>query len=317
LASYLVDTNVLLDACFVKPSWSSKCLHHALREADNLFTTEVVLEEARERITHHLSALRDPSRFISGLYRMAEALKIEVLNDVSGVTPDSIPKNDRFLWPTARSRNLVLLTRDIETLIKFRIEGASSISPAELIRDSIPDQNFIFGGVTPRRTAGTIYFHGRDNYWRTKISEPVNIIHLGEAIYVDYVPSIKSWQIDGAACPRAFLYECRDEFDPDVPKKFAVTWGDGALRIYDSSQEHPSNLFEIDLIEFGDDQKIQIGDVGCGRLAFMGNIQAVVFDDRKMSKDFWKKIRHEDEMFTPQPFDNDRLKMCLRHVDLQ
>lgn len=317
MVNYLVDSNVLLDGCFVQPSWSGKCLHHAITGADNLYTTEGVLVEARESIADHLSAIRDPSRHIAMLHRMSKALNIEVLTDVSGSTPDSIPTNDRFLWPTAKTHKLVLLTRDIDTLVKFRSEGARSISPAELIRNSIPGQEHIFGGVTPTHTAGTIYFHGREDHWRTHVPDPVNILHLGEAIYVDYVPSINSWKVNGAACPDAYLYECKSDFNPNLPKKLAVAWGDGGLRIYDSTQEHPSELFKLELLEFEDDQRIQIGNVGPGRIGFMGSIQAVVFDDRKMSKDFWKKIRHEDEMFTPQPFDNDRLKMCLRHVDLR
>jgi len=314
LACYLVDTNVLLDGCFISYSWSASYLREAVRQGDTLFTTNSVIEEAKMMIAKHITVLRDPTHLNLLLSQNIQAFGIKLIQDQEGSAPNSIPKNDRFLWPTARHLKLNLLTRDLSLLKAFRGEGRDAYTPLETITMNEPAHSYLFGGVAPSSEAGTLYFHGRENHWATNINKSVNILHLGEDIFVDYNPSKRAWIVSGAAIGHSVEYFCSSEFDAKVPKKVAVTWGEGKLRIFDSSQQASSPPYCLSLGEFGDDRSVQIGNVLPPRAEFMGTIQALVFDDRSISKEFWRKIRHEGPAFTPQPFDNDRLCAQLRRA---
>lgn len=314
LACYLVDTNVLLDGCFISYSWSANYLNKAVNKGDTLYTTIRATEEAKTMIAKYITALRDPTHFYLLLSQKIQAFGIDLIQDHEGISPASIPKNDAFLWPTAKSCNLNLLTRDLALLKAFREAGREAFTPIELITMNEPAHRYLFGGVAPSSEAGTLYFHGRDDHWATNITKPVNILHLGEDIFLDYTPSKRTWTVSGAAIDQQIEYTCSSDFDARLPKKVAVTWGGGKLQVFDSSQQAASNRFCVDLCDFGEERSIQIGNVLPPRTGFMGTVQALIFDDRPLSKKLWRKIRDEGPAFTPQPFDNDRLRERLRKM---
>lgn len=312
MACYLVDTNVLLDGCFVSYSWSSDYLRKAVNKGDTLCTTKRVVEEAKTRIAKYITVIRDPTHFYLILSQRIQEFGIDLIQDHKGIAPTGIPKNDRFLWPTAKRYDLNLLTRDLSLLKAFREAGREAFTPIELITMNEPGHKYLFGGVAPSSEAGTLYFHGREDHWASNINKPVNILHLGEDIFLDYTPSERTWTVSGAAIDQPVKYTCVSDFDARSTKKVAVTWADGKLQVLDSSQQAASNRFCVELCEFGEELSIQIGNVLPPRTGFMGTIQAVIFDDRPLSKKFWRKIRDEGPAFTPQPFDNDRIREQLQ-----
>ena len=136
MASFLVDANVLLDGCFVDISWSARCLNDALRVGNDLNVTDLVIQEARERISSCLSCLRDPNPYFVYLSERVRELDIGTIDDSEGECPEIIPRNDRYLWPTAEQRSLTLLTRDLACLKAFRLAGKEALTPLEVITDS-------------------------------------------------------------------------------------------------------------------------------------------------------------------------------------
>lgn len=287
----------------------------AANQGDTLFTTSRVVEkEAKTRIAQYITALRDPTQFNFLLYKKIQEFGINLLVDHEGRSPTAIPKNDKFLWPTAARYQTNLLTRDLALLKAFRAEGQEAYTPIELITMNEPAHHYLFGGVLPSSKAGTLYFHGRDEHWGRNINNPVNILHLGKNIFLDYIPSTRTWTVSGAALGQTVNYICKSDFDTRSPKKIAVTWGGGKLQIFDSSQQAASDRFCIDLLDFEGERSVQIGNVLPPRVGFMGTIQAVVFDNRPLSKSLWRNIKDEGPAFTPQPFDNDRLREQLRQM---
>jgi len=317
MASFLVDANVLLDGCFVDISWSARCLNDALRVGNDLYVTDLVIQEARERISSCLSCLRDPNPYFVYLSERVRELDIGTIDDSEGECPEIIPRNDRYLWPTAEQRSLTLLTRDLACLKAFRLAGKEALTPLEVITDSEPAHRYLFGGVAPTHDAGTLYFQGMNSARQSNIDVPVNVFHFGNDFFLDYIPNQRTWRVSGAAVSEPVEYRLRSPFNARQIKKVVVTWRDGMLRIFDSSQDHPSDQKEVHLCPFSAESQIQVGELDHTRIGGSSHIQAIIFDNRGISLPFWRNIRNEGPAFTQQPFDNDRLCAQIRRLNIQ
>jgi hypothetical protein len=128
---------------------------------------------------------------------------------------------------------------------------------------------------------------------------------------MDFVPAARMWVLCGDAFPRPVEFRCKSAIPGHIDKKVVVTWSSSGLYIYDSAEAHPKHEPSIQELSLSGNKCSLSGKEG-RKHSFMGTVKALVFDDRNMNPQFWKKIKDKDHAFTPQPFDNDRLNAVLR-----
>lgn len=299
----LLDANALLNAVFIGRSWSRRAVDEALKRKVPLVIGENTRAEALEVAQSYAGKLRRELSPRGHIVTRLQFWRVIETPATAQPVPEEVPAHDAHVYREAVTADAIILTSDADLL-----EGAGdrAISPAELIRQWIPEEpsSYIFG-VTPQSERGSIFFRGYP-HWSAPPSMPAQFVAAefdnGARLYYDALRL--SWVADLPGIDRLHVPAT---IEANSPQTVAVSWTAGAraqLRV--GSVDHPAVVRMGRHGVRGAFGKASIGATRAGTGHWNGAVNALIIDDRPIGA-LWHRLRGSLRL-TPNPYDSARLE---------
>ncbi len=121
---FLVDTNVLLDACFEPAGRCASALEALQRNRSVLYTSDHILDEARVRIQRLCIASGVPVTPMTEMFeKFVASLRVVCLPPVPSDNDGKFHRSDRPIAALAKRHRVTLFTTDIALALKCISEG--------------------------------------------------------------------------------------------------------------------------------------------------------------------------------------------------
>ncbi len=305
---YFLDTNALLNAVFVKDSWSRRVVHLGRKDRVTFVTGERTLAEVADvlnRIVHGAGASVSLMPFVEQF--LAENVFDRRAGTLPATTCKVTPK-DQHVVEESTAAGACLVTTDAPLLRACRrcdISAMSLLNAVQRFEGSGIQTTWY--GVLPRYDVGSVYCQATPGGPSNPPQEiKQTLFHAPDWLWLYYERKTESWCAEFPRIGKLSLH-CRHQGNDTIA--VSVSWKAGAniiLRVTGTDKTATKKLNQAPWQRLR--PNFRLGATIDGLHSWNNPIRVCIMDDRPMGADSWKELKALDTEIYPDPFDRDRLE---------
>jgi hypothetical protein len=309
----LLDANAVLNATFIRESWSALVVSKLLARKSAIFVGSRSLGEAvfiARKAARGLRKTSDPAILIEGLIKRVGAIEVPPSDQP---VENVIPAHDRHVAQEATTAGATIFTSDAELWSGCNSVGRAAVLPLQALRhlDGMSLATTVFG-VAPGIHKGSVFARVYPGEWGgMKDVGEFTVADFFGRLWLHYSTSRSAWVAEMAEVGAVSVSV---PIAPNAMQVVAVSWdAPKRVRLRVAAVDAPAEKAMPKPLSAPLIGSVSIGHRANGEHHWNGAINVCVMNDRPIGKDLWASLRANSEA-TPNPYDADRLRQAMSRV---